>query len=227
MNETELKLYQSRNRLFFLWIFTANLLVFLGCLIASTIGYGLRFPVIIDIPFFILLMILIFTPTLATLCLLKTKLYPKKKMLTTIIVGIFTVLSLVVILILCCITPIKSFTSKPSNYMIWDDDVKRYGQYLSELFPSSIPSSAQNVHYQSSCYSAILGCDAEITAKWTLPEKEFLDLEKQITTNPHYKQKENKWQLESPPSYSDNVLKRFVKLDKNNFQVEYIAKISD
>ncbi|MHC1747099.1 MAG: hypothetical protein AB9856_01760 [Cellulosilyticaceae bacterium] len=227
MNETELKLYHSRNRLFFLWIFTANLIGFLGVFILSIVSYGLRFPVPLNILWFMLLVSLIFTPTFAALCLLKTKLYPKKKIVTAIIVGLLALFSSVLLFISSFFPLLKSFTTNPSHYMILDQDVKRYVPYLSELFPSSIPSSAQNVHYQSSCYSSLVGCDAKITAKWTLPEKEFWELEKQITTNPNYKQIENKWQLESPSSYYNNVLTRFVNLDKNNFQVEYTAKISD
>ena len=228
MNETELKLYHSRNRLFFLWIFTANGLAFFFYLRILEFGYGLRYPVIRNMPIFILLVVLIFTPTLATLFLLKTKLYPIKQRLTAVVVGICTVLSLGTLVFSFCFPPIKSFTSEPSNYMLLDQSVKPYGECLHELLPGPRPSSAQNVQYQSSCYATAFGFDAEITAKWTLPEKEFLDLEKQITTNPRYKQEEkSKWQLEPSSTYCRNKVSGSVALNKNKLEVHYFAKVSE
>ncbi|MHC1750609.1 MAG: hypothetical protein AB9856_20250 [Cellulosilyticaceae bacterium] len=228
MNDTELKLYHSRNRLFFLWIFTTNLLAFFFCWLILMAEYGTRYPVFHNIPIFILQIGLIFTPILATLFLLKTKLYPIKQRLTAIVIGICSILSMVILIFLFCFPPIKSATSEITNYMLLDYDVGLYWECLDELIPCPRPREAQNVSYQYSYDATVLGFDSEITTKWCLPEKEFLYLEKQIAANPRYKKEgENKWQFEPSSPYYHNKVSGFVKLDKNNSQVEYFAKVSE
>ncbi|MHC1747100.1 MAG: hypothetical protein AB9856_01765 [Cellulosilyticaceae bacterium] len=228
MNETELKLYHSRNRLFFLWIFTANGLAFFFYLRILEFGYGLRYPVIRNMPIFILLLVLIFTPTLATLFLLKTKLYPIKQRLTAVVVGICTIFSILTLIFLYCFPPVKSETSQPSHYMLLDYKVTPYLEYLNELLPYQIPPAAQNVTYHYSCDATVSGFNAEIATKWTLPKNDFLTLEKQVKTNPHYKLEEgNKWQLEPSLAYYRNKVSGFVKFDENKLEVHYFAKVSE